>query len=232
MLVSELFTRLSYGELSNLSLSGEGSGTIVEDKQPKIIGYANEALLRLYSRFVLKMNDVIIWPIEHITFYRLDSQFAESNENAEEGADLYIHDTPFKPFQDDVIRILSASDINGVPLPLNDADNPNSIYTPQPTVVQLPSPKETLQVALLYQARHVPLTEPTDVIDIPATLEKALSSYIAHLVFSHMNGQEHAAKAAEHLMSYEHICTEIEQKDLVSNSQSNSNTKFAQRGFV
>ena len=40
MNIEDLFRNLSYGELSNLALSGEGLGTIVESARPKIVMYA------------------------------------------------------------------------------------------------------------------------------------------------------------------------------------------------
>jgi hypothetical protein len=229
MLVSELFSRLSYGELSNLSMSNEGAGTIVDAKQPKVIGYLNEALLRLHGRFMLKMNDVLITPLADETFYKLDSTF--SVLGAEEFP--YIVDTLVKPFTNDVIRVLEVYDVNGVRIPLNDVENLYSVFTPQPTVLQIPYPIEDAPISVLYQAWHPAVTNsPTTVIDIPLTLEKALTAYIAHLVFSHMNGQENAMKAKEHLNTYESVCVEVEAKDLVSTSSSSTNTKFDQRGFV
>ena len=71
MNIEDLFTSLSYGELNNLSMSADGSGSIEESKQPQILLYANEGLLRLYGRFLLKENDVLIEMVEHITNYHL-----------------------------------------------------------------------------------------------------------------------------------------------------------------
>ncbi len=39
MLLSELFSALSYGELSQLAIGGQGSGVIPEDKYPALITF-------------------------------------------------------------------------------------------------------------------------------------------------------------------------------------------------
>ncbi len=234
MLVSELFSRLSYGELSNLSISNEGAGTIVDGKKPKVIGYLNEALIRLHGRFMLKMNDVLIAPLEDETFYKLDSAFALTSSNP----DYYLVDNVQKPFTNDVIRVLEVYDINGGRIPLNDVEHALSVFTPQPAVLQIPYPIEDSPISVLYQARHtaVPASDLVAAmlvnIDIPPTLEKALTAYIAHLVFSHMNGQENAGKSKDHLNTYESVCAEVEAKDLISISSSSTTSKFDQRGFV
>jgi hypothetical protein len=69
-------------------------------------------------------------------------------------------------------------------------------------------------------------------IDLPFTLEGALTAYIAYMVFSHMNGQDNSAKAQEHLSMYDMICGEVTDQDLVSQNGNTTLTKFDKRGFV
>ena len=71
-----------------------------------------------------------------------------------------------------------------------------------------------------------------EIIDIPIVLEKALTSYIAGHVLGNMNTQESNAKSQEHLLRFEAICAEAENKDLLSISNSNTNTKFEKRGWA
>lgn len=234
MQVSDLFTRLSYGVFSNLAIGMEGGGDIVADKKPKIVSYLNEALLKLHSRFLLKENDLILEQDGSIRYYRLSSEFAESNTTAPVGQILYIQDTVAVPFRDDVIRILEVRNRAGDVIALNDVEDPYSVFTPQPDVLQVPSPVTGEALGLLYQARH-PVIAPADytaVIDIPATLEGALVSFIAFLNFSHMNSPEAASKAVEHMAMFEATCSEIEEKDLVSGAYAQSNTRFSKRGWI
>lgn len=237
--VLELLKRLSYGELSGLAVGGDGAGVIPEDTKPRIIAYANEALLRLHSRFMLRENLVMIKQVEHLTYYYLLKRFARSQIDVDPTKNpphSYILDSVEEPFQDDVIKILGVTDHHSRPMVLNDTENGLSLFTPQPNLLQIPSPLHDDLLAITYQARHPQLEyEHPDfgcqLIDLPYTLEGALTAYIAYKVFSHMNGQENAAKANEHMQVYEGICAEVTQMDLVSQTQIASSCKFRVRGF-
>lgn len=232
MNISDLYEKLSYGELSNLSISEEGSGTIIAAKRPRIIHYANTALLRIFSRMLLKENSLLITQLENITLYRLDKKHSVTNPVA--GYYSYIQDTADNLFDNDVIRITSVYDHNGIELPINDIDDPLSVFIPQPDVLQLPNPVEGAPLGVSYQARHAPLSynTPSQVIEIPETLEEALTALIAHYVFSHMNSQEAAAKGQEHLARYEAIVSEVTDRDLLTESSSTSSNRFSRNGWV
>lgn len=233
MNITDLFTRLSYGELSNLAMSNEGLGEIVELHQPKIVQFANSALLRLYSRFVLKEKDVIIEMSDAITTYHLDYDYALSNPTPPVGVTQYIIDSEAVPFTEDVVKILTVYDRLANKLELNDRDNENSVFTPTPTSLQVPEPVDGERLVLVYQAKHPPLVLADDTeIELPEVLLDAMTAYIAQLVYSGMNGQEHSAKAAEHLARYEAVCNEVTQFDTVNSSVSTTPHKFDERGFV
>jgi len=230
--INNLFEKLSYGELSNLSISDEGSGTIVAAKRPRIIHYANTALLRIFSRMLLKENSLLITQMENVTLYRLDKKHSVTNPVA--GYYSYIQDTADNLFDNDVIRITSVYDQNGVELPINDLDDPLSVFIPQPDVLQLSHPVDGAPLGVSYQARHAPLNynTPSQVIEIPEVLEEALTALISYFVFSHMNTQESAAKAMEHMTRYEAIVSEVIDRDLVIESVSTSSNRFARNGWV
>ena len=98
MTLRELLKELSLGELSNLAVGIEGYGLIRDDKIPNVVSYINEALLRIYSKFILKKNILYLELNEHITEYKLDSKHAYSNP---ESIDKYIQDSYSFPFKDD-----------------------------------------------------------------------------------------------------------------------------------
>lgn len=239
MILSELFARLSYGELSNLALSQEGSGTILVAKIPQLVRYTNEALLRLYSRFLLAEKSVIIEQVAHITTYELRPKNAE--RHVPPATYPFIKDLLGDAFEDDVIKILEAHDSFGREFFLNDATKENSLFTPFPNVLQVPKPIAGAALSILYQARHPILVDVvgpglddvlTQNVDIPFSLEGALQALIAAAVYSHMNGVENINKSREYLQNAEAISFEVEQKDLVSQSNATSAHKFHQRGFV
>lgn len=232
--VSDLFEKLSYGELSNLSMSNEGNGTIKDEAKPRIINYANEALLRLYTRFVLRERDVLIKMYKHITNYHLLPRFA-----VVAGAEMnlepirYIRDLPLEPFEQQVLMILAVYDSNGHKLPLNDENQPHSLFTPQTNVLQVPLPQDGAMLNVAYQCTHKVLTiDKDDPIFVPDTLMGAFTAYIAYKVFSHMNTQESTAKAQEHMAVYDGICTEVETRNALSTSIITTTTVFEQRGWV
>lgn len=235
MLVSELFKRLSYGPLSNLAIGGEGDGTILEAKKPQIISHANDGLIRLHARFVLSEKEVVIEQRELHTIYTISSKNAVSNLDTDPTNPAYVIDSEAEPFLDDIIKISAVYDGEGYQLPLNRDNDCRSVFTPQVNILQVPVPVEGKPLHVIYQAKPVPLAIPAvdaAVIDLPTVLEGALIHFVAHLVFSHMNGQEHTAKAQEHLSKYDAICMEVIENDLVSSSLSMANTKLEDRGFV
>jgi len=236
MTLGELYEALSYGELSNLSMSGEGSGTIDDASQPKVLLYANDGLLRLYSKFVLNEKSVLIEQYEHITFYHLLPRFAVNYTPAgysDTEEIRYIIDTPGELFLDDVIKPLQVYDsINGR-LPLNDDNNTYSVFTPQAKCIQVPNPVDERMMSVSYQARHpIILGELDEIVYIPDVLMSALTAYIAYKVYSHMNTQESTTKAQEHIQLYEAICVSAKDNDLLGTSISVTNTRFEQRGWI
>lgn len=236
MLVSDFLEQLSLGPLSNLSISGEGDGTIVPAKRPMIINHLNDALLRIYTKFNLSEKELILSLLAYRTKYRLESQFAVSQAANYPTTIPHILDTA-QPFKDDLLKVVSVRNVNGAYLPLNDDGVDRSLYTPEVNVLQVPDPVAGVPLFVTYQARHPKLeTLGSDItkvnFSLPTILEAAALAYVAHKVYFNMNGQEHAAIAAGHLAEYNRICNDITDKDLVSQSISQTNTKFDDRGFV
>jgi len=230
-----LFEMLSYGELSNLSMSGDGSGEILPAMQPKLVHYTNEALLKLYGRFLLKENDVLVQLYEHITFYHLIPRFSlcfVPTLEAEEEHIRYLLDLAHEPFRDEVIKVISVFDNLGKELPLNDEEQHHSVFTPQAKVLQVPNPIGDLIYNVRYQQRHPKLSgELGENIECPDVLLGALTSYIAYKVYSHMNSAESSAKAQEFMATYELNCNDAVDRDLVNGSISQTNVRFERGGW-
>ena len=232
MKVSDLLRELALGEFSNMAL-GE-SGNIANERIPQIVLYANEALHRIYTRFCLKQQDLVLSLHSHITYYHFLPRFTYS-QHAEYGERYpYIVDTEGDPFMNDVIKVLSVYDSYGQSLPLNDAEMPNSVFTPQPNMLQVPNPSRTNRLVLAYQAAHPKLdaTALDDEIELPAHLYSSMKAYIAFMHYNNLNTQEGQSIASGHLAKYESECAEVLTQDLVSTSMSTTNTRFEKRGFV
>lgn len=233
MTLQDLFRRLSFGPLSNLSIGNDGNGTIIDAKKPTIVEFTNEALLRLYTRFVLLEREVILEMREDVTLYEIRLV----NALSQGGTYQYVRDSIAKPFEDDILRIQAVYDVAGCRLPLNDETQPGSVYSPKQDVLQVVKPIAGQPLYVTYQARHpvlsmsLPIVE-TQVIDVPLVLEEAMFSYIAAKIYGSMNGQDNQASATNHTNIFNSICAEVVDRDILSNSTSTRGYKLSDRGFV
>lgn len=239
MKLETVFKKLSFGALANLNLSQEQVGVIDEERRPMVIHYINEALTKIYSRFQLLQKDVIIEMYQGITFYHLKKKFAESQYNPDEVRYPYIKDLVDEPFLEDVIKIMGVYDSLGYQLPLNDAEHTQSVFTPQPNVLQVPLPRPGIALAVMYQALHPQIDDDCNGVDglsqeieMPVVLEGAFFAYIGHLAYSAMNTEVSLQKSQEQLALYEAACQDAVDNDLVSTSISTTNTRFIKRGWV
>jgi hypothetical protein len=237
MKLNQLYESLSYGELSNLAIAEDTPGTIKDKAKPKIIQYTNDALLSLYSRFLLKEKQVMLLLYRHITNYHFEPRFAVQYDTPDDEVDQpyrYILDLPNEPFLGDVIKVLVVYDEYGNRLPLNDEARSWSVFTPQAAMLQVPRPIEGNALAVTYQARHPLLLKDDEdqKVEVPAILETALKAFVAYKVFSHMNTAESSAKAQEFMASYENECMRVEEKDLVNSSITTSNVRFRNNGWI
>ncbi len=238
MKLTELFTKLALAELQGSKHVEDGA--VLETSKAKLTLFVNDALIKLYTRFVLKKSELLLEMNEWTTNYHLIPRFAvqyvpESEEDDE--PIRYILDLPLEPQKDDVLRVLSVFDSNGKELPLNDQNKFGSVFTPEDKVLQVPSPEAEKSLAVTYQARHQELVYSDDdewedpEVKFPWHLDEALRSYVAYKVFSGTNSDKSNPKAQEMLALYEGICSDNEAKDISSQSAHPTNTKFEDRGF-
>lgn len=231
MNLGQLFTKLSHTHLSNLSIGGDGNGTVPDEKRAQVITHINEVLLRLYTRFCLYEKSLILESYSSRVNYPLETRFAKSSNSDE--AHKYIIDYN-DTFIGDVLKILSVYNNFGSAFVLNDIEDFWSLFTPQPNVLQIPHPHNGEAYGIQYQARHPVI--PQDAEDdfpllVPAYLEGALTSGVGAAVIGSMNGQDNLLKQQALTAEYEGICLDIESKDLPNLTVSTTSTKFAKRGF-
>lgn len=207
MTVEELFKQLSYGELSNLAVAVDASGTIRKDQQNRIIHFANEALQKLHARFPLRETQ------EQVVL-----------------AGVAVE----KTLPTDVLQITSILTPWGESLPVMTHPVPKSLYVYQG---KLHIPAMTTELLIIYQHRHPKLTEivgPTDlaqVIALPVELSEALTAYIAYKVYAGMNSQDSQNIAAMHRARYEQVLAEALNQGLLP-GELLPVQKLDARGFV
>ncbi|QDP54369.1 MAG: hypothetical protein Unbinned4120contig1000_21 [Prokaryotic dsDNA virus sp.] len=238
MILSDILDKLAKGELSNLSIA-EG-GVIKETEIVKIIGYIDESLTRLHSRFTLRQNDVLVEMHEGISTYELKAEYAMSYEGSIEVPKKYIVDIGPKKFEDDVIRITGAYDSLGNELELNNKLAPFGIFTPRAKTLQVPGPIPGQSLSVIYQAKHPKLPTSTEEdaeflsteIEIPETLTGALTAYVGFLTFNFLGGQDNLARSSVFMQLYDKICLEIDEKDSMGTQTADHVDKFNMRGFT
>lgn len=233
MNIQDLYRKLSYGVLKNLAMSGEGSGDIREKDRGSVILAANESLLRIYSRFLLREKDVLIQQMVGTTNYHLLKRFAAFTEDSPE-TKRYILDMGLEPFEEDVIKILSVYNSDGFQMPLNDNEAAWSLFTPQANVLQVPNPEPGMALSVLYQARHPELVADKleQPIELPDVLHGAFFAHIGYQIYESMGTAEAQARSMSLFQQYQWITDDAVANDSVQTSISTSNSRFEKRGWV
>lgn len=130
MLLSEIFTQLTYGELSQVSLGGGEAGAIDESNYPQVLAHINLGLTSLYKRFPLKEGRVTFALQEGKTSYKLDTN--EDVRFVQSGFD--------DEFLDDINKIERVMTDLGWELGLNNQADPYSCHTPSVITLRVPGP--------------------------------------------------------------------------------------------
>lgn len=211
--VEELFRQLSYGELSNLAVAVEASGTIKKERQNQIIHFTNEALKKLHNRLPLirTSEDIVI---------------------ADGDSDITL--------DDDVLMVESIISSTGQSFPFINIPSPTTkeirVYG---GVLHIPDGLLEIgtELKITYRKRHAVLdliTTPADLtqeITLLTELESALRSYIAFKVFSAMGTQDSVVIASNYQAMYEQAITEVLNSGLLS-GELMPMSKLEMRGFV
>lgn len=191
MKLSTFFQNIAVNELKATSLIEPGSFTIEPTYLPTVIQSLNQALDYLFTTFRLKENQLILELRQGQSYYYIDEIYCKSNINSSH--DKYICDTIEKPYTDDLVQILSVSQLDGKVLSLNDEFSPTGVHTPEYNCIHVPAINNNKHLVIVYQARHpvVKLTEPLDsnfVINIAPAYEVILQTYVACLLLQSMGG--------------------------------------------
>ena len=238
MKLSEVFSQLAYGELSQLSIGGGGAGVIDATNYDNLIAHVNLGLLALYKRFPLKEGTVSFTLDAAKTIYSLDTNGDVVFLEGEEGE-----------FGDDIIKIEGVQTLAGVVLGLNQAADPYSCSTPNMTTLRvpasiaaqdasLPSELKTPSLTVVYRAKHPIIVKssasfnPARVdIELPWTHLEPLLLFVASRIHNPvgMTNEFHAGNS--YYAKYEKACAELELKNIMID-QGNQNTHLERGGWV
>ena len=219
MRLTELFTYLTSGELSQLELGGADCSGIHVENYPKVIPAINLGLTELHKRFPLRIEEVTIVQEEHIQFYVLDRIFAESNIDSTETY-KYLKDSEFQPFVDNVLKIEQVFGELGDELPMNNHGDCCSVFTPVYNTVQVPQPVTGVSMVVTYRADHdmIPLTDfdpEEQTIVIPSGYLEALLLYVGGRIYAGMNADANA-EGNNYMAKFEASCNKITSLNLMN----------------
>lgn len=227
MKLRHIIDSVKYGELTNICWKSE-------DRIPAVISFINQGLTDLYTKFPLLEKQVIIQQYPQISIYRLTREFARTNYKSEQ-LHKYILDTPFEPFTEDILQISGVYNEDGVPIPLNDTNNPRSFYLPSYNTIQIPNANENEATFITYKAKHRYIEpETTDLdqeVDLPPCLAEALYAYLGYKCLVSMGSTDTVQLAQIYLQRYEQLCNNTNLNNTLGNLVVPTNIKAYIQGF-
>jgi len=193
MLLSEIFSYLSYGELSQYEIGTGNDGVISELDFPRVTSLVNRGLIQLHTKLPLRLEQVLVETNHADPRYMLSSKFAASNLTSTASV-KYIKDIAY-PFQDNVIKIEQVFKSDDAELFLNDSTDPDTVYTPTKNTIQFANPFDGL-VAVFFRANHPILSmsrgiDPSVIeVDIPDSLLEPLITFVSSKVVTAKGGTD------------------------------------------
>jgi hypothetical protein len=235
-----LFTNLSFGELTNISIGDSHDGIIASSDYPKMLTHVKLALTDLHSRFNIRMGEAVIQQYSFIERYYLRPEFAVANTESTQPI-KYIEDISLYgaeyAFQDDVLKIEKVTSPKGKEYRLNDTTEHQPIFTYEHDCLGITYVSDTPIYYVTYRADHKKLpdkvTDPSTVIlNIPRWALEPLQANVAYRVLSGLGaGNPEKSSGATMFARYEFLCKNIIDNNLV-NDDNQTNTKAEMRGWV
>jgi hypothetical protein len=238
MKLSEIFTQLSMGELSQISLGGVAAGELNSLGQDKLVAHVNLGLLALYKRFNLKEGRLA---------FSLD--FGRSLYPLSTDSDVRFVEVDGVEFADDILKIEKVLTDDGFELGLNDASDPYGCTTPGTTTLRLspyvvgqsfdlPEEYKTGGLTVVYRASHPMLVKRGDnfnasrvEVELPYSHLDPLLLFVASRIHNPigMSNEFHAGNS--YYAKYEKACQELEVRNLAVD-QGSQNTRLVSGGWV
>jgi hypothetical protein len=139
MKLSDVINHLELGELNLSNMGGDEEDGLNPNNFGKVISYINLGLIALYTKFPVKTKELFITPVEHITNYKLHTDYLVSNQEST-APYKYLNSSYDDPFTNDLALVERVFDELGCELPLNNSACCDSLFTPSYNVLQIPCP--------------------------------------------------------------------------------------------
>jgi len=203
-------------EVYNILKDTELKQIVLGEDENSVIGFLNLALIEVYGKFAILQEEQVLTMKENKTRYRL-------RDDSQKVLQAYMRD-------------LSKNPLNGddafIEIGINDINDDESIFTPQPYVIHVPNPAVGRVYSILQIITPPYITkENIDSIDfiIPPQYLSAILSYAAYRAYKSMNGDERT-EISSHYRAYNEACKEVLRQGL-ANYSITTNTKMIKRGF-
>jgi len=234
MRLSKIFEHLTHNTLANLSIGNDDIGEVSPDKYPRLITLVNAGLIDLYTRFALRSRDITVQLSDGQNIYPLTSDFAESNLESVETKYILDATTVYK-FTDNIISIDDIYNEIGQRIPLNDLHVDSSIFTPSPSVLQVPYANRENVIAVVYRALPdnigIDILDPSIVeVELPYHFLEALTSFVAWKMYTPIDGAENP-RGLVHQGNYLNAIGVIERTN-TGIEDTFTNTRFEESGWL
>ena len=204
MKISEVISLARTSCLQGLSL-GENDETVV--------GYINLAMIELYKRFPLKIEEYVLELQTGVSIYTMPSNFMWISEVYGE--------------------VDKASESNVNRLPVNQEDNPLSVNTISWNKIQVPLSEDGAYISIMYVATPEVYTVNMldEDIDLPPQMLEPLLAYVAYLANSTIDVGTQTEDSLYYIR-FENSCNKIEQRSMLNSDDMYMTDRVKDRGFV
>lgn len=248
MKLSEIFTQLTYGELSQISWGGEVTGEITPANYIKVIPHINLGLTALHKRFCLKESRLTLALQAGQVTYPLKKIYAVNNSASIELVRTIL-DTAQEPFIENILKVERIYTDDGLELELNNHADPFSIFTPSFNILRvpvamvtdsldIPEMYQTDTLSIAYRANHFDINENTGLddpeetdVDLPYSHLEALLFFVASRIHMPIGIQNTFHDGNNYAAKYEAECQRLEVANLRVDQGSQS-TNLRRGGWV
>jgi hypothetical protein len=229
LLLSDIFSNIVTLDSFSLNL-GDATGTLNVIHYPKVLNAVNLGLIEMYKEFPIKERSLTIQQYAHITEYTLSSEYAQTNTSSLQPY-KYIADTPYNPFQDDVLKVEKIFNEIGEEHYINDEKEPTSLYTPSYNTIQHPYPNSNNAMFVHYRAAPVKILSTvipaTYEVDLPIQLLDIFLVWVAYRLLTGVDKPAASAKLGEYMLLKQAT------KNLVTfRTEESGNQKIENNGWV
>lgn len=223
MKLSEVFTQLAYGELSQLFIGTNQEGELTEDSYPILLAHVNLGLSALYKRFNLKEGRVV-FPLNPLS-------------------------NVYKLTVSDLNKIEEVLTSTGNSFGLNNRADSYSCFTPAMDTLRVPwkvvegsldvpEKLKTTSLEVVYRANHPKLTDTNGIIEpdkveleLPYTHLEALLYFVASRMHNPIGMVNEFNAGNNWAAKYEIECKRLESEGLEID-QDSQNERLYRNGWV